>query len=362
MIHIDGSHMEGGGQIVRTALALSTLTGKPFRVDKIRHNRPKPGLKRQHISCIDALKHLASATRVDGAKPGSVSLEFVPGEIGARSIFIDIGTAGSITLLLQSLLLPCMFAAAPVGIQIRGGTDTRWSIPIDYFEQVILPYFNKFAECKINDIKRGYYPKGQGTVNMTVSPRYHMIDFKNLNKLFAHLKNTVPEIFLVAGPEIIEICGISSASNHLKGAKVAERQARGAAEVLERDYSDFIRCEYQDTASVGSVITLWTASKAHGGMAAADALGLKGVRAEKVGATAAQKLLALLNSNAAVDHHLADNLVPLLALVGGTIVTDKITGHIRSNIYVCEQFLDVAFCIDETENRITAAETAVGPR
>ena len=127
MIHIDGSHMEGGGQIVRTALAMSTLTGKPFRVDKIRHNRPKPGLKRQHISCIDALKHLASATRVDGAKPGSVSLEFVPGEIGARSIFIDIGTAGSITLLLQSLLLPCIFAAAPVGIQIRGGTDTSSS-------------------------------------------------------------------------------------------------------------------------------------------------------------------------------------------------------------------------------------------
>jgi len=241
-----------------------------------------------------------------------------------------------------------------IRIQIKGGTDTRWSIPIDYFDQVILPYFNKFAGCKIDDIKRGYYPKGQGTVDMTVRPRFHMGDFKNLNGLFAHLKNTVSEISLATGPKIIEIRGKSSASTHLKDAKVAERQARGAAEVLERDYSVFIRCEYQDTASAGSVITLWTVSKECDGMAAADALGAKGVRAEKIGAAAAQKLLAVLNSNAAVDHHLADNLVPLLALVGGTIVTDKITGHIRSNIYVCEQFLDVAFCIDETENRITA--------
>jgi RNA 3'-terminal phosphate cyclase len=107
MIHIDGSFMEGGGQIVRTALALSTVTGKPFRVDNIRHNRPKPGLKRQHISCIDALVQLANA-RVDGARPGSICLDFFPGTICGQSIFIDIGTAGSITLLLQSLLLPSM--------------------------------------------------------------------------------------------------------------------------------------------------------------------------------------------------------------------------------------------------------------
>jgi RNA 3'-terminal phosphate cyclase (ATP) len=353
MIHINGSHIEGGGQIVRTALALSTLTGKPFRVDKIRHNRPKPGLKGQHISCIDGLKQLANA-RTAGAQPGSSALEFFPGQIGAQSIFIDIGTAGSITLLLQSLLLPSMFAAAPVSIKIKGGTDTKWSIPIDYFERVILPYYSKFAACQINHMKRGYYPKGQGTLDITVSPRFHLSDFQNFSKLAAHLKNVVPKISLSAKPGVTEIRGKSSASKHLKGAKVAERQVQGAAEVLEQDYSVTIRCDYQDTASAGSVITLWTASEAHCGIVAADALGAKGVRAEKVGAAAAQKLLAVLNSNAAVDHHLADNLVPLLALVGGTLITDKITGHIRSNIHVCEKFLDVCFCIDETENRITA--------
>jgi RNA 3'-phosphate cyclase len=355
MIHIDGSFMEGGGQIVRTALALSTLTGKPFRVDKIRHNRPKPGLKRQHISCIDALMQLAHA-RADGAQPGSTGLEFFPGQISGQSIFIDIGTAGSITLLLQSLLLPCMFAAAPVRIEIKGGTDTKWSIPIDYFHQVILPYFNKFAACKINTIKRGYYPKGHGMVDITVSPRAHLKNFKNINELAVDLKNAVSEFLLENKPQITEIRGISSASQHLKGAQVAERQAQGAGEVLERDYPVTIRCGYQNTASTGSVITLWTASKACHGIAAADALGEKGVRAEKVGAAAAQKLLAVLNSNAVVDHHLADNLVPLLALVGGTLVTDKITDHIRSSIYVCEKFLDVAFRIDEAGNRISAGQ------
>lgn len=352
MIHIDGSYMEGGGQIVRTALALSTLTGRPFRVDKIRHNRPKPGLKPQHISCIGALKQLAHA-RAQGAQPGSVTLEFTPGRIDGRSIYIDIGTAGSITLLLQSLLLPCLFAAAPVKIKLVGGTDTKWSIPVDYFAQVILPYFNKFAACKINDAKRGYYPKGQGALDLTVSPRFHMSDFKNVNALAAHLKRTVSEFSLAVRPKVQEIRGKSSASMHLKNAQVAERQARGAAGVLNHDYTVSIRCDYHNTVSAGSIITLWTVSKEPGGIVAADALGEKGLRAEKVGAAAAQKLRAVLNSNAAVDRHLADNLVPLMALVGGVMVTDKITGHIRSNIYVCEQFLDVAFRIDEIENRIT---------
>ena len=354
MIHIDGSYMEGGGQIVRTALALSTLTGKPFRIDKIRHNRSRPGLKPQHLSCIDALKQLANA-QVKGAQAGSDSVGFFPGKIKVATLCIDIGTAGSITLLLQSLLLPCMFADAPVRIKIKGGTDTRWSIPIDYFTNVILPFFNELASIEIKNMRRGFYPKGQGFLDISVSPRYHLNDFTTIEELIAHLFNSVSRIHLTRKPAQIRIEGISFASSQLEGAGVAERQAEGAAKRIGSRFALKIDSKYQDTVSPGTVITLWTVSKEGQACFGADALGERGVRADKIGAMAARKLLKVLNSNAALDHHLADNLIPLLALVGGTIKTNKITGHIRSNIYVCEQFLDVAFSIDENQNKITAS-------
>jgi len=353
MIHIDGSYMEGGGQIVRTALALSALTGKPFKIDKIRHNRPKPGLKPQHLSCIAVLKQLTNA-QVYGAQLGSVSVEFFPGKIKVATLCIDIGTAGSITLLLQSLLLPCIFADDPIRLKIKGGTDTKWSIPIDYFSNVILPFFNELASIEIKNMRRGFYPKGQGFVDLSVSPRYHLNDFTNLEELIAYLFNTVSRIHLTGKPAQIRIEGISCASGQLKGAGVAERQAEGAAKRIGSRFAFKIDSKYQDTVSPGTVITLWTVSKEGQACVGADALGERGVRAEKIGAMAARKLLKVLDSDAAVDHHLADNLIPLLALVGGTIKTNKITGHIRSNIYVCEQFLDVAFSIDENQNRITA--------
>ncbi len=228
MIHIDGSHMEGGGQIVRTALSLSTLTGKPFKVDEIRHHRARPGLKPQHLSCIDALKQLANV-QVKGNQPGSVSLEVVPDKICSINLSIDIGTAGSITLLLQSLLLPCMFADAPVRFKVKGGTDTKWSIPIDYFSHVILPYFNQFAACRINRIKRGYYPRGQGMIDFSIVPGFHLSDFKNIKEFSIYLRNSIAKISLDAKPGVIRVRGKSSASSHLKGAQVAERQAKSAA-------------------------------------------------------------------------------------------------------------------------------------
>ena len=353
MVHIDGSYMEGGGQIVRTALALSTLTRKPFRVEKIRYNRPKSGLKRQHLSCIDALKQLANA-RANGDREGSVSLEFLPGAMSAGAFSIDIGTAGSITLLLQALLMPCMFGAGEVRLAIKGGTDTRWSIPVDFFTHVILPFYNKLASVKIKNIRRGFYPKGQGCIDLTVIPNFHVNDFNRFKEFTSHLRNSVRAIHLTDTPDPIRIEGISCASRQLKNAGVAERQAEGAAAIMGGRYPLKLDCEYQRTASPGTVITLWTVDDKKVVRAGADALGVKGIRAEEIGATAARKILKILNSDAAADHHLADNLIPLLAVIGGTIKPDKITGHIRSNIYVCEQFLGIRFRIDEMKNLIQA--------
>ena len=164
--------------------------------------------------------------------------------------------------------------------------------------------------------------------------------------------NVVSAIDLTGKASPIRVEGISCASSRLKGAGVAGRQADGAAKRIGDRFALRIDSYYQDTASPGTVITLWTVSKEGQVCVGADALGERGVRAEKIGAMAARQLLKVLNSDVAVDHHLADNLIPLLALVGGTIKTSKITGYIRSNIYVCEQFLDVVFSIDENQNRI----------
>jgi RNA 3'-phosphate cyclase len=351
MITIDGSYEEGGGQILRTALAMATLTGKPFRAEKIRHGRPKPGLKAQHLACIAALRRLTSAG-VTGAEAGSGSIEFHPGWIAAGALEMDIGTAGSITLLLQSLLLPCLFAGGPVRLTIRGGTDTKWSLPIDYFLNVVLPHFEPFAGFEIHTMKRGFYPKGQGWLDLTVLPKIRSGVEERTSLIRSRVRSAVSPLELALKPNVARIEGISCASENLKRAKVAERQAESAAAKLKGVGPVSIRTEYAHTASPGTIITLWAVSEEGRVSIGADALGERGVRAEDVGTRAADRLLAVLNSGAAVDSHLADNLIPLLALSSGSIRTEKITGHIRSNIYVCEKFLGVRFEVDEEQKVI----------
>jgi RNA 3'-terminal phosphate cyclase (ATP) len=148
MVRIDGFHTEGGGQILRTALALSTLTGRPFRAERIRQNRPAAGLKAQHLSAIQALVRMSGA-RVEGAAIGAGEIGFWPNPIKPGAYSLDIGTAGSVTLLLQALLLPCMFAEGEVILKLTGGTDTRWSMPVDYFTSLILPILRRFSGIEV---------------------------------------------------------------------------------------------------------------------------------------------------------------------------------------------------------------------
>ena len=353
MIHIEGSHSEGGGQILRTALALSVLTGKPFRADRIRHHRPRPGLKNQHLTCIRALEQIAKV-HVEGARLGSAVIEFFPAAVMPGTYSIDIGTAGSITLLLQALLLPCMFADGPIQLNVTGGTDTKWSIPIDFFSRLILPFFRECAGIELKKIQRGFYPKGQGVVELAILPKFHIPGHKDFADFIARLKTELPVLQLTQKSAPIKIQGVSAASVKLKNAKVAERQGHGAVGGLHHLCPVEIGNEYCRTASPGTVISLWTVDQNRNIYIGADALGERGKLAEAVGEEAAGKLMRVLNSDAVVDHHLADNLIPLLALLGGRIITSKITGHIHANIYVCEKFLNVHFEIDEKRNEIAA--------
>jgi RNA 3'-phosphate cyclase len=346
MIHIDGSFMEGGGQILRTALALSTLTGRPFRAERIRRNRPSPGLKAQHLSAIKALIRMSGA-RVKGAAAGADGIEFAPGAITPGHYSLDIGTAGSLTLLMQALLLPCMFAGGETTLKISGGTDTRWSIPVDYFTHLILPEYQRLGRVEGVAIQRGFYPKGQGVLELRLRPGLPANAAKDAGALRATARRLLPGLDLSARRKPTAIKGLSAASQSLSKARVAERQAESAGAALGDETACAIGTEYSRTASPGSVITLWTVDADGRSLVGADGLGEKGKPAEEVGREAAHKLLQTLHSEAVVDVHLADNLIPLLAVVGGRIKTARITDHIRANIYVCERFLGIRFKVDE---------------
>ena len=352
MIKLDGSYLEGGGQIVRTALALSTITQKPFEITDIRKGRPKPGLKNQHLFCIKSLEKLCNA-KTGYAELGSTKLRFIPNKIKPQTISIDIGTAGSITLLLQSILIPLIFTKSKSKLKITGGTDVAWSPQIDYFTEIILPHLRRYAEIETSLLKRGYYPKGAGIVEIKIKPKY---DLEN--------KEEIPKIELTEQCKLIQIKGISHASSDLQKANVAERQAKTARLILSSLNSPtHITTEYSDTSSTGSGITLWAIfSKDLDEIdfnnpirLGSDALGKKGNPSEEIGKQAAEKLLKEIESKAPIDSHLADNLIPFIALLGGKIKVSEITDHTLTNIYVCEQFLDIKFEVDK-ENKIIEAK------
>ena len=337
--------------MLRVALALSAFTGKPFAIHNIRSERADPGLKAQHVFCVKGLKQLCNAI-VTGAELGSTSLTFVPGTIEAKTISLDVGTAGSLTLLLQSLLLPCMVAKKRIRLKLQGGTDTKWAMPVDYFRDVFLPHMRKYADITCTVTQRGYYPAGNGIMDVIIKPK--------------HDQSTIvqaPPINLTEQGTLAHIKGICHAAAALEQQQVAERIAAAARLVLAVKYPSLpirIQTQYCKTVSVGAGITLIALFQNKYGeindfnpvILGADAQGEKGKPAEAVGKEAAQKLLFELATDACTDQHLADNLIPFMALhPPSQISTSVITNHTRTNIHVVEQFLPVTFAIEG--NRIS---------
>jgi RNA 3'-terminal phosphate cyclase (ATP) len=325
MIKIDGSFGEGGGQIVRTAVSLSAVTGKPVHINKIRQGRPRPGLAAQHAHAIRTLAAICNA-RTSGVQPGSSEIVFSADAISGGSRRVEIGTAGSVTLLMQCLLPALLRADAPSSLRIQGGTDVSWCPSVDYFGNVFLPALSAFgANVRLTLLQRGYYPRGQGEVHLEVTPG---------ELLSAHLQ-AVP---LEADQRTVK--GISHSSNLPE--HVAIRQAEAAAKRLhEAGYEAEISRETGQLPSMGSGITLW-----RGGIGA-SALGEKGLPAEKVGRRAAEDMILELKTPAAVDVHLADQLIPYLALAGGSYSVREISLHTRTNIWTAGHFLDAEIDIHE---------------
>jgi RNA 3'-terminal phosphate cyclase (ATP) len=311
MMEIDGSFGEGGGQIVRTAAALSAVTGTPVSIRNIRKGRPKPGLAPQHAQALLALARLCSA-HTDGVEPGSSRIAFHPGRVKGGTYRAEIGTAGSVTLLMQCLLPAMLTAEDPVSLEVHGGTDVQWSPTIDYFRYVFLPALRCFgARSRMELRKRGYYPKGQGSVLLKTEP-------SALRS--AHLSGQ--------GKDIEGISHCSNLPEH-----VARRQAESASKVLrEAGLQANISHEILKAPSTGSGITLWADFK--GG----SALGSRGLPAETVGEKAAEDLALEMRSAASVDVHLCDQLIPYLAMAGGSYTVREISMHTRTNIWTAEHF------------------------
>ena len=363
MIKIDGNHGEAGGQIARTALALSTITQTPFEMCDIRKGRKDSGLKSQHLYCIRSLQELCNAD-AEGADMGSLCLKYYPKKIVAKNLNIDIGTAGSITLLLQSLLPPSMFASKGFTLTITGGTDVRWSPSFDYFNNVFVPQLQRFAKIDAKLFKRGYYPKGNGKVEVGITPKFKLNEFTNFSDFQKNLSENSNKINLAEQHNLIQIKGISHASINLQKAKVAERQAESAQLKLKQAFNVPIKIsvEYQDTLSTGSGITLWAIfSKNKDDIdennpirLGADALLEQGKKAEYVGEEAAVNLIGEIESKAPVDMHLADQILPFMALAGNSkIRVSQITNHCRTNMYTIQKFLGEIFEVNEEEKVIS---------
>jgi RNA 3'-terminal phosphate cyclase (ATP) len=317
MIEIDGSFGEGGGQIVRTAVALSAVTGKSVCIKNIRQGRPKPGLAAQHARAIMALAGICDA-RTSGVNPGSSEIAFSPGEIRGGRHRVEIGTAGSVTLLMQCLLPALLRADAPSSLAVQGGTDVSWAPTVDYFKRVFLPALSSFGvRVSLTVLERGYYPRGQGEVLLEVEP--------------AKLKAASLAGRACEAQSMVQ--GVSHCSNLPE--HVAFRQADSAAQALQQaGFAAKIFREALRLPSMGSGITLWSNCKG------ASSLGERGLPAEKVGRRAAEELIIELKCAASVDVHLADQLIPYLALAGGSYTVREVSLHAKTNIWTTGHFLD----------------------
>ncbi len=326
MIQINGS--EAGGQILRTALALSVLTKKPFKITNIRAKRQKPGVKVQHLECMKAIQEICNA-EIKGAYLKSKNLTFIPKSIKKTKINIEIFTAGSINLVLQPLLV--IGTNSDLDITIKGGaTYGKWAPPVHHLENVLKFFLNEMNyNFKINIKKHGFFPKGGA-----------------LLEIFTE-KTNLKSIELLEKGEIKEIKGISVASSILKNKKVAERQTKKANELIQKHFSlkPKIETKYVNSICAGSGLQIWI--KTQNSIISGNSLGEIRKSSEQVAEEACNNLI-FEYENSVIDSRTADQLLPYLALTSkGKIKTSKITNHIKTNCQVIEQFLPVKFEIKD---------------
>jgi RNA 3'-terminal phosphate cyclase (ATP) len=323
MISIDGGYGEGGGQILRTALAMSAITRQALHIHNIRGRRPKPGLMAQHLQALEATAAITRA-RVQGAKLGSLELTFEPGELAGGDYRFDIGTAGAVTLVAQAVVVPLSFAVRASRITISGGTHVPWSPSFHYFAWHWLYLLGRSGFRIRAMLERiGFYPRGGGCISVDVDP----------------IGTLSPLSFTTRGA-LRRIRGISLVGS--LDVSIAERQQRQALRRLA-GLCDDIAIELQQFTSYSPGTSLLLLAEFERSQCCYGALGARGKRAERVADEAVDALEAFLESGAAVDQHAADQLIVPLSIVGGTseLHTNRITQHLLTNVDTVRRFLPV---------------------
>lgn len=338
MIKIDGSQKSGSGTILRLSVALAGITGEPLHIYNIRKRRSRPGLRPQHLEAVLTAARLCRAD-LKGATLGSLELWFEPRDIEGGDFEAEIGTAGSIPMLIMTVLPLCIYAKRTVRLRIsKGGTDVSHAPTINYMKYVLVPTLRRMGVEASIEVKRyGYYPKGMGEVYLEVQPTKRL---KPIN---------LEEFGSVEKVQGVSVC------TFLADRRVAERQAKAAAQYLKpHGYDPMIKVvnDFSNPLQKGSSIVLW-AETSSGVLLGSDAIGELRKLSEAVGREAAESLLTEMKSEATVDTHLADMLIPYIALAegGSTYLTRTVTDHLETNIWLTRKILGVDIHAEKTDGR-----------
>jgi RNA 3'-terminal phosphate cyclase (ATP) len=326
MIEIDGAHGEGGGQLVRTAVALAALTGTSLALRNVRAGRPRPGLAAQHLAAVRAVAALCEA-RCAGLELHASAFSFEPrARPGGGELRVEVGTAGSVTLVLQALLPVLLAARSPSRVVVTGGTEVRQAPTWDYYSQVLLRILARMGlRVRARLVRRGYYPRGGGEVVVEVEPGVPA-------PLAWHAP---PARWRVAGEAHVAHLPLSIAERMRDAAQAAIGEAAIDARVLGPG----------EALGTGGAVTLW--SEGDAGVLGASRVAERGVRAETLGAAAGRELAAELASGANLDVHAADQVLVYLALApaGSSFAVREVSSHARTTLWLLEQFLDARFAI-----------------
>jgi len=328
VIEIDGSYGEGGGQLLRTAAALAAITGTAVTITNVRAKRANPGLAAQHLTAVKAVATLCDA-EVDGLALKSQRLAFRPRRLRGGEFQFDVGTAGSITLVLQALLPALIHSGERVRVRIIGGTDVRAAPPLDYFEHVLLALLGRMgARVRCELLRRGYYPRGGGEVAVAVEPgALHALRLDAAGKLKtlrgnSHVANLPAHIV-----------------ERMRSAAIAPLRRLGISEPIIETRVLGNEAAYGH----GGAIVLWAETEHT--VLGAGRVAQRGVRAEQLGEEAGGDLAADIGAGVTLDGHASDQLLVYLALAGGEsrFTTRVLSSHARTTMWLIERFLPVHF-------------------